>query len=167
MNLNKVKKTIMLPIKYWFYVIAEAYDEFIWGINFKKLDIRYGDSLSLSFNPMQFKSPHYLKELITSVIPENELSSKMEGKIFTLISEYIETSNSFRDLITRMSIEIPDLDLYFSELWEYFDNETRTLTKLTYVDTSLYPDKIKAPLIIYLIECFKGLEGNSIGQSLL
>ena len=133
------------------------------GNSFKKT-AKYlgGDSLSLSFNPMQFKSAHYLKELITSVIPENELSSKMEGKIFSLISEYIEISNSFRDLITRMSLEIPDLDLYFSELWEYFDNETRTLTKLTYVDTSLYPDKIKAPLIIYLIECFKHLEGKRV-----
>ena len=133
------------------------------GNSFKKT-AKYlgGDSLSLSFNPMQFKSAHYLKELITSVIPENELSSKMEGKIFSLISEYIETSNSFRDLITLMSLEIPDLDLYFSELWEYFDNETRTLTKLTYVDTSLYPDKIKAPLIIYLIECFKYLEGKRV-----
>lgn len=133
------------------------------GNSFKKT-AKYlgGDSLSLSFNPMQFNSAHYLKELITSVIPENELSSKMEGKIFSLISEYIEISNSFRDLITRMSLEIPDLDLYFSELWEYFDNETRTLTKLTYVDTSLYPDKIKAPLIIYLIECFKHLEGKRV-----
>lgn len=133
------------------------------GNSFKKT-IKYlgGESLSLSFNPMQFKSAHYLKELIISVIPESELSSKMEGKIFSLISDYSGSCASFKELIIRMSSEVPDLDLYFSELWQYFDNETRTLSRLTYVDTSLYPDRIKTPLIIYLIECFKHLDGKRI-----
>jgi hypothetical protein len=133
------------------------------GNSFKKT-VNYlgGESLSKSFNPLQFKSPHYLKELIVSVIPENELSSKIEGKIFSLVSEHAISCKSFRELITKLSLEIPDLDLYFSELWEFFDSETRSLSKLTYVDTSLYPDKIKAPLIIYLIECFKHLEGRRI-----
>jgi len=133
------------------------------GNSFKKT-AQYlgGESLSLSFNPLQFKSPYYLKELITSVIPENELSSKVEGKIFKLVSEHAENASSFKDLITTLGQEIPDLDLYFSELWQFFDDKTRSLTKLTYVDTSLYPDKIKAPLIIYLIESFKHLEGKRI-----
>ena len=133
------------------------------GNSFKKtVKFLGGESLSLSFNPMQFKSSHYLKELITSVIPENELSSKVEGKIFNLIQENIEKTNSFKDLIKIISNEVPDLDLYFSEIWEFFDDEVRTLSRLTYVDTSLYPDKIKAPLIIYLIECFKHLEGRRV-----
>jgi len=133
------------------------------GNSFKKT-AQYlgGKSLSLSFNPMQSKSPHYLKELIVSVIPANELSSKIEGKIFSLISEHAPSTSSFRELIAKLSLEIPDIDLYFSELWEFFDDEVRSLAKLTYVDTSLYPDKIKAPLIIYLIEFFKQLEGRRI-----
>ncbi len=133
------------------------------GNSFKKT-VNYlgGESLSKSFNPLQFKSPHYLKELIVSVIPENELSSKIEGKIFGLVSEHAISCNSFRELISKISLEIPDLYLYFSELWGFFDSETRNLSKLTYIDTSLYPDKIKAPLIIYLIECFKHLEGRRI-----
>jgi hypothetical protein len=36
------------------------------------------------------------------------------------------------------------------------------LSKLTYVDPSLYPDKIKAPLIIFLIESFKHIEGKKL-----
>lgn len=133
------------------------------GNSFKKLsNYLGGESLGLSFNPMQFKSPHYLKELITSVIPDNELSAKIEGKIFNLIQENIEKTNSFKELILILSKEVSDLDLYFSELWEFFDDETRNLSKLAYVDTSLYPDKIKAPLIIYLIEYFKNLEGKRI-----
>lgn len=133
------------------------------GNSFKKsVGFLRGESLSLSFNPMQFKSPHYLKELIVSVIPESELTSKLEGKIFSLVQENIEKTDSFKELILIISNQIPDIHLYFSEMWEFFDDEVRTLSKLTYVDTSLYPDKIKAPLIIYLIECFKNLEGKRI-----
>jgi hypothetical protein len=133
------------------------------GNSFKKTAQYYGgESLSLSFNPLQFKSSHYLKELIISVIPTSELSAKMEGKIFSLVQENLEFVNSFKDLIQKISSQIPEFELYFSELWDYFDNVDRDLTKFTYVDTSLYPDKIKAPLIIFLIEAFKNLEGKRI-----
>ena len=133
------------------------------GNSFKKTAQYYGgESLSLSFNPLQFKSPHYLKELIISVIPANELSAKMEGKIFSLIQDNFESVATFKDLIKKISAEIPDFELYFSELWDYFDCIERDLSKFTYVDTSLYPDKIKAPLIIFLIEAFKNLEGKRI-----
>jgi len=133
------------------------------GNSFKKTAQYYGgESLSLSFNPLQFKSPHYLKELIISVIPANELTAKLEGKIFLIIEENIESVKSFKDLILKLSAQIPDFELYFSELWNFFDNNERDLSKFTYVDTSLYPDKIKAPLIIFLIEAFKNLEGKRI-----
>ncbi len=133
------------------------------GNSFKKTAQYYGgESLSLSFNPLQFKSPHYLKELMVSVIPANELSAKMEGKIFSIINENINSVATFKDLIHKISVEIPDFELYFSELWEFFDSTERELNKFTYVDTSLYPDKIKAPLIIFLIEAFKNLDGDRI-----
>jgi hypothetical protein len=133
------------------------------GNSFKKTAQYYGGtSLSCSFNPLQFKNLHYLKELIISVIPANELNAKLEGKIFSLIEEYIEATNSFKDLIIMIADHIPDFELYFVELWEFFDTEERELSNFTYVDTSLFPDKIKAPLIIYLIECFKNLEGKKI-----
>ncbi len=133
------------------------------GNSFKKTAKYYGgESLSLSFNPLQFKCPHYLKEFIISVIPANELSAKLEGKIFSLIEENLESVGSFKDLIMKISAQIPEFDLYFAELWNYFDINKRELSKFTYVDTSLYPDKIKAPLIIFLIEAFKSLEGKRI-----
>lgn len=133
------------------------------GNSFRKLAANYeGEVLSRSFNPLQFRSAHYLKELIISVIPKEELSAKLEGKIFLLVSENCETATSFRELILKISTEIPDLQLYFAELWEFFDDEVRDLSKFTYVDTSFYPDKIKAPLIIFLIEAFKRLPGRKI-----
>lgn len=136
------------------------------GNSFKKT-AKYlgGETLSISFNPLHFKSPHYLKELIISVIPANEITSKVEGKIFLLLKEHLDEVKSFKDLIMKISTQIPELELYFSEMWEFFDDSLETagnLTQLTYVDTSLYPDKIKAPLIIYLIESFKHIEGKKI-----
>ncbi len=136
------------------------------GNSFKKTT-RYlgGETLSLSFNPLQFKSPHYLKELIISVIPSGELTSKVEGKIFSLVKEFVGEVSSFKELILKISTQIPDLELYFSELWDFFDEQSeegKQLSQLTYVDTSLYPDKIKAPLIIYLIESFKHIEGKKL-----
>lgn len=133
------------------------------GNSFRKTAAYFGgEILSQSFNPLQFRSPHYLKELIVSVIPKEELSAKLEGKLFNLITEYLPNTTSFKELILKISSQIPDLDLYFAELWEFFDDENRSLSRFTYVDTSLYPDKIKAPLIIFLIEAFKHLEGRKI-----
>lgn len=133
------------------------------GNSFRRTAIYFkGEILSQSFNPLQFRSPHYLKELIISVIPKEELSAKLEGKLFNLIIENLPSTSSFKELILSISTEIPDLDLYFAELWEFFDDEVRKLSRFTYVDTSLYPDKIKAPLIIFLIEAFKHLEGRKL-----
>jgi len=133
------------------------------GNSFKKTAEYYGgESLSLSFNPLQFKSPHYLKELIISVIPKNELSAKLEGKIYSIINENLGRVTNFKDLILLIAEEISDFELYFSELWEFFDDNDRHLSTFTYVDTSLYPDKIKAPLIIFLIESFNHLEGRRL-----
>jgi hypothetical protein len=133
------------------------------GNSFKKTAQYYGaESLSLSFNPLQFKSPHYLKELVISVIPKNELNAKMEGKIFSIINENIGEVKSFKELILKVTDEIVDFELYFSELWDFFDDNNRDLSRFTYVDTTLYPDKIKAPLIIFLIEAFNHLEGKRI-----
>lgn len=133
------------------------------GNSFNKTAKYYGgESLSLSFNPLQFKSPHYLKEFIISVIPKNELSAKLEGKIFSIINENLNRVKNFKELILLIADEISDFELYFSELWEFFDDKIRDLSKFTYVDTSLYPDKIKAPLIIFLIEAFNHLEGRRL-----
>lgn len=117
---------------------------------------------SKKFNPLQFKDAIYLKEFVTSVIPEKELSAKLEGRIFKVIQDSLKDITSFRELMDRMEKEIPDVSLYFCELWDYFTDEEIKITNLTYVNTTNFPDKIKAPLIIYLIEYFKRLDGKKI-----
>ena len=133
------------------------------GNSFRKLSLSHKANIfSERFNPLQFRDPHYMKELIVSVIPEKELSSKLEGKIFKVIEENIQTVRSFRELVDLLETEIKEISLYFAELWEYFTDEVQDITDLTYVDTSKFPDKIKAPLIIYLLEYFKHIKGRKI-----
>lgn len=133
------------------------------GNSFKKtVKFLGGDVLSESFNPMQFKNAQFLKEIVISVIPESEINQKIEGKIFSIIEENLERMKTLKELIVLLNKDVPDIEYYFSELWPYFDDEKRELSRLTYVDTSLYPDRIKAPLIIYLIECFKSIDGRKV-----
>ncbi len=133
------------------------------GNSFRKLSLSYKANIfSEKFNPLQFRDPHYMKEFITSVIPDKELTSKLEGKIFSVVEENIKTVQSFRELVNILEGEIKEISLYFAELWEFFMDENQTISELTYVDTSKFPDKIKAPLIIYLLEYFKHIERRKI-----
>lgn len=117
---------------------------------------------SQKFNPLQFKDASYLKEFIVSVIPEKELSAKLEGKIFKTIQDSLTEIESFNELIEKLESEIPDISLYFSELWDFFTDKEIHFTNITYCNLNDFPDKIKAPLIIYLLAYFKRLEGRKI-----
>lgn len=133
------------------------------GNSFDKLArFHRANIFSQKFNPLQFRDSKYLKEFVISVIPEKELSAKLEGKIFKVIHDSLPSIKSFRELIGVLEQEIPDISLYFSELWDFFTNDDVKITSLTYVNTTDFPDKIKAPLIIYLIEYFKRLDGKKI-----
>jgi hypothetical protein len=55
-----------------------------------------------------------------------------------------------------------DIRYFFNELEDSFNNDKFESPDLLYVDLSLYPDRIKAPLIIYLLEHFKHLNGKRI-----
>lgn len=133
------------------------------GNSFDKLSKYHNANIfSQKFNPLQFKNPQYLKEFVISVIPEKELSAKLEGKIFKTIQESLSETKSFFELVEKLESEIPEISLYFSELWEFFTDVNVTITNLTYVNTTNFPDKIKAPLIIYLIEYFKHLDGRKL-----
>lgn len=134
------------------------------GNSFQKTTKFYkGAVLSKKFNPLQFKNPRYLKEFILAAIDE-KMSKKDEGKLFARVSDILtrEEIKSFADLIDQLENDFKGISFYFSEIEEYFTNETLLLNDLTYCDFSNYPDSIKAPLIIYLIEYFKNLTGKRL-----
>lgn len=134
------------------------------GNSFSK-NARYheGSILSERFNPLQFKNPRYLKEFILAAIDE-KLGKKMEGRLFESIKEILGAKENlnFDELIAHLENDFPGIGFYFSEIREYFCSEFIQIKDFTYCDFGLYPESMKAPLIIYLIECFKNLEGRKI-----
>ncbi|MCT4641227.1 MAG: hypothetical protein N4A33_02950 [Bacteriovoracaceae bacterium] len=134
------------------------------GNSFKKTtDFYNGIVLSDKFNPLQFKDARYLKEFVLSAIDE-KFSKKDEGRLFEAITSIVEDSsiNSFDKFIRVLEKEFNGISYNFSEIKEYFTDEINPLNDLTYCDFSNYPEAMKAPLIIYLIEYFKNLSGKKI-----
>lgn len=135
------------------------------GQSFKKMTLYTGGNIfSEKFNPLQFKNPHYLKAFLMALIPETELSIKDQGRIFSLTKEYLsqDTNHSFTGLVNHLSRQFDGIEHYFNELSEFITDSEVRITDITYVDTALYPKKIIGPLIIYLIEYFKNIDGKKI-----
>ncbi len=122
-----------------------------------------GKNFSRSFNPLQFRDQSYLKNFILSVVDDGFFTRADEGRLFEVIGSIKEEEFiSFDCFLERLESEFSGIKYYFSEIKEYFTNEQIELNSLTYCDLSLYPASIKAPLIVYLIEYFKNLEGQKI-----
>jgi hypothetical protein len=133
------------------------------GNSFRKNALYHdGTIFSETFNPLEFRCPRYLKEFIVACMEET-LSRKEEGKLFEAIVKALEYNpQNFDELISLLSSDLPEIHHYFSEIKDFFTDEIRAESSFTYCDFSLYPEAIKAPLIIYLIEYFKRLSGRKV-----
>jgi len=122
-----------------------------------------GKNFSRSFNPLQFRDQSYLKNFILSVVDDGFFTRSDEGRLFEVIGSLkVEEFISFDCFLDRLESEFAGIKYYFSEIKGYFTNEQIELNSLTYCDLSLYPASIKAPLIVYLIEYFKNIEGQKV-----
>lgn len=134
------------------------------GNSFKKT-VTYldGRNFSLSFNPLQFKDHFYLKNFILSVVDDGFFTRADEGKLFEVIRDLGDNDfASFDCFLEKLELAFSGIKYYFSEIKEYFTGGNADFNQLTYCDLSLYPENIKAPLIVYLIEYFKNIEGQKI-----
>lgn len=129
----------------------------------KNAKYHQGNILSERFNPLQFKDPRYLKEFIMAVIDE-PLPKNEEGRLFEAVMIALESckNSDFMSFLAEVEKSFDGISYYFSEIEEFFTCEEVPLNDLTYCDISNYPEAIKAPLIIYLIEYFKHLDGKKI-----
>ena len=134
------------------------------GNSFKKTtEYLGGVSLPRSFNPLQFTDPTYLKSFVLSVVEPSFFGPTDEGKLFELISEMnFDVINSINKFIDSLEVCFPNIKYFFRELQSHFSDDHYEMPDLLYCDLTLYPDKIKAPLIIYLIEHFKNLTGRRV-----
>lgn len=134
------------------------------GNSFHKNTLYHGGTvLSQKINPLQFRDPAYLKEFILAAIDE-KLGRKNEGKLYSCIEEALSSTsmNSFEELIQALEKDFSGIGFYFAELIQFFTTEDQAPNSFTYCDFGIYPEAMKAPLIIYLIELFKSLEGRKI-----
>ena len=114
------------------------------------------------FNPLQFQNPRYLKEFVLSVLDE-KWQKKEEGRLYQVIKNIVDSGiSNFDHFLFALEIEFPGISHYFSEIKEHFTDEIRPLENFIYSDLTNYPDNIKAPLVIFLIECFKNMQGRKI-----
>lgn len=120
-----------------------------------------GANLSKSINPMQFKNPRFLKEFIVAGI-EEPMSKKEQGRLFEAIGNYLCETDDFFELLNLLERDFSGITYYFKEVQAYIDNNITSDNPLTYCDLSEYPDAIKAPLLVFLIEYFRSLEGKKI-----
>lgn len=134
------------------------------GNSFRKTtDYLGGVSLPKSFNPLQFNDPIYLKSFVLSVVDPSFFGPIDEGRLFELISLMdFEEINSMDKFIDSLDVCFPQIRYFFKELLPHFNDDLYEMPDLLYCDLTLYPDKIKAPLIIYLIEHFKNLTGRRV-----
>jgi type IV secretory pathway VirB4 component len=132
------------------------------GNSFLK-NIKYfdGDIFSKTFNPLTFKDSEYLKEFILSFI-DTKWSQLEQGRLLKAIKEVSKNVDTFKDLVTELTNEFNRLDLYFEGLWHHFNNDKTNVSNLIYCDLSIYSERMKRPLIIYLIECFKHQNGRRL-----
>ena len=133
------------------------------GNSFKKTAMYHGgEILSEKFNPMRTKDPWYLKNFIMAAVGE-EFSRKQQGHLFKCIKEHTAKGiNSFNELIKLLEADFEGISSFFAEIEDFFTDEIRPVSDFTYCDLTTYPDAIKAPLIIYLLETFRLIEGKRI-----
>lgn len=130
------------------------------GNSFYKNALYHGGVvLSQKFNPLQFKNPRYLKEFVLAVMDE-KLGKREEGRLFEVVSNANITS--IDQFLAMLEEHFSGISYYFKEIRDFFTDEVLPLNNFNYCDFSFFPESLKAPLIIYMIEYFKNLQGRKI-----
>lgn len=134
------------------------------GHSFKRtVAYHQGVNFSNQFNPLLFQNPSYLKAFILSIVGDEYLSKQDEGRLFEVLKQNENKKyESFDHFLKILEKEFKGISYFFSEVKYFFTDEVTQSNDLTYCDLSLYPECIKAPIIIFLIEHFKHLEGKKI-----
>ncbi|HAZ13898.1 MAG: hypothetical protein A2X86_12975 [Bdellovibrionales bacterium GWA2_49_15] len=133
------------------------------GNSFRK-NALFGEGLIFSerFNPLQYRNPRYLKEFVMAVL-EEKLPKKEEGRLYEAITWILKTGvYSFEKFLSLLETEFPGISHYFAEIREYFSDGVHVGDCFIYCNLDNYPDNIKAPLVIFLIECFKNMPGRKV-----
>ena len=127
--------------------------------SYKRLTLYHGGSiLESGFNPMQFKDPIFLREIIISVCGVTSYSKLESGRLLKTIRKVLEQYPDlmdFNQFIKILEQDFKNLSLYFEEVSKYFTTDIIRPSNITYVDFENYPKGVVAPLIIFILQFFK------------
>ena len=126
------------------------------GGSFKRLTMYHGGEVMESgFNPLQFKNPIYLREIILSVVDKEKFSKLDRGRLLLAIKKSVGKCKNFRELLSFLEKDFKGISFYFEDIKEFLTDTLIENKPILYVDVENYPKNIIAPLIIFLLEYFK------------
>ncbi len=131
------------------------------GGSFRRLTLYHGGvSLEGSFNPLQFKDPLYLMELILSVVDKEKFGKLERGKLLRAIKSVLDSNpliDDFGSLLRQLESHLPGISLYFEVVGGLFVEKKIPEVPILYVDVDEYPKEAIAPIIIFILEYFKNI----------
>src|SRR3989339_384867 len=131
------------------------------GGSFRRLTLYHGGvSLEGSFNPLQFKDPLYLMELILSVVDKEKFGKLERGKLLRAIKSVLDSNpliDDFGSLLRQLESNLPGISLYFEVVGGLFVEKKIPEVPILYVDVDEYPKEAIAPIIIFILEYFKNI----------
>ncbi|OFZ38161.1 MAG: hypothetical protein A2504_17040 [Bdellovibrionales bacterium RIFOXYD12_FULL_39_22] len=134
------------------------------GGSFRRLTLYHGGvSLDGSFNPLQFKDPLYLMELILSVVDKEKFGKLERGKLLRAIKSVLDSNNAiddFSQFLRQLESHLPGISLYFEIVGGLFVEKKIPAVSILYVDIDQYPKEAIAPIIIFILEYFKNIESK-------
>ncbi|HLE12833.1 MAG: hypothetical protein A2504_00360 [Bdellovibrionales bacterium RIFOXYD12_FULL_39_22] len=132
------------------------------GGSFKRITLYHdGVNISAKFNPLQFRDPLYLREMVLSACDKEHFNKLERGRLLKSIRAIVEENpgpSNFFDFLKLLECDFPGISLYFEDVAEYLSDEKIAETPILYVDVADYPQAAIAPLIIFILEYFKNIK---------
>lgn len=130
--------------------------------SYSKIVLYYeGINYSGKFNPFQFKDPDYLKIFLLSLMGEDKLSQKDEGRLFQNIVRILkeDKAKTFKEFIDELEKEFNGIQYYCAQLMDFVSDEViEVFPRITYLDLKNYPEKIVKSVIIFMNQYFNNLK---------
>lgn len=112
-------------------------------------------------NPMIFKCPIFLRDLIISNIPSEERSKLFNGKLLRAIrdTEAYTQNNFWKSLDLLKSKGFKDLEFYFEDIRDKISSDKTELNDFTYIEYSSFSEQMMPFLLTFCFEYIKRFDG--------
>jgi hypothetical protein len=112
-----------------------------------------------SINPMIFKDPIYLRNMILSKVPKNERNALWEGRLLRVIrdTEAFKEDHFFRAIEKIQKNGFSDLEYYFEDIRDKISTESCDLRDFTYIELDSFCSQSLPFILSFVFEYVKRL----------